>query len=424
MIYTPNTASAGFRTILRGNPLGSSPSYRPGTGIDFFSKDCKEQWTLPFDAMNRGLLLLGTTGSGKTTVLRKCLHTLFASLREDDRVLIFDPKLELAQEFYSKARGDLLIDPEVLPTAANPIPVWNVFDELEAAPESEKELCAREIAATLLSGSRSSSQPFFEMAARNILAAIILSVYKLGGKHLMNNAALLQLCKSPQSYRALLEKFPETKAVLQYLGDGINNKALGVIGTLQAAVESTLVGSFAAASPNSFSMTELARKKGVTFIRSSIRYGDNVAPVIGHLIDTYIKEALSNGRGRTFLVFEELSMLPSLKQLGAALNYGRGRGVHTICCAQSIAQLGDDDRSRDALLAGFSSMIALRCSDPATTCFASEKFGDALELYHYAGGTYQRQSKTVEAMDLQRLKPGEAFCSICSEDPFYWEFAR
>src|ERR1700709_1622454 len=83
------------------------------------------RWLLPYN-----LNIFGTIGTGKSPLIRWILHQVEA---RGWLAVVYDPKREFAQEFYSVDRGDWLLDPTI-----EDCPYWAIEtearDEVEATP--------------------------------------------------------------------------------------------------------------------------------------------------------------------------------------------------------------------------------------------------------------------------------------------------
>ncbi len=80
---------------------------------------------LPFEDEFKHLKCIGTTGIGKSTVIRELLH---AALGRGDRAVIADPDGGYLSRFYDPGRGDVIGNPFDLRSAK-----WDLFAELRNA---------------------------------------------------------------------------------------------------------------------------------------------------------------------------------------------------------------------------------------------------------------------------------------------------
>jgi GTPase SAR1 family protein len=53
-------------------------------------------------------LIVGDTGSGKSSVIRQMLYQVEA---RDDSAIVYDPACEFVKQFYNPHRGDIVLNP-------------------------------------------------------------------------------------------------------------------------------------------------------------------------------------------------------------------------------------------------------------------------------------------------------------------------
>lgn len=111
-----------------------------------------------------------------------------------------------------------------------------------------------------------------------------------------------------------------------------------------------------------------------------------------------------------------------------AVNFGRSMGLKVAAGLQSMAQLYDvygKDKGL-SIAAGFSSVMAFRSNDWLTTEYVRDAFGlNYLSETTLAGSlpsTERREGHVVEAWEVSKLKPGEAFIRIIENRPFKFKF--
>lgn len=117
-------------------------------------------------------MLIGTTGAGKTTALRKHI----AQMRErQDSAVVFDLTGAYVEAFYDPKRDTIL----------NPMdarcPAWSIFNDCRTYSEFTAA------AAALIPSDGGSSEPFWALAARTLFIEMCM---KLIEKNLMSNQAL------------------------------------------------------------------------------------------------------------------------------------------------------------------------------------------------------------------------------------------
>ena len=89
-------------------------------------KDGKRaSFTMSEDQLSKHLLMLGSTGSGKSTLFFHIIKQLKAQMTNEDVMIIFDTKGDYIQRFFEN--GDLFID-NITDTSSK----WNIFRDILA----------------------------------------------------------------------------------------------------------------------------------------------------------------------------------------------------------------------------------------------------------------------------------------------------
>lgn len=383
------------------------------------------------DDLATHVLMLGPSGAGKTNVLREALRQIKASLRPGDTMCVFDPK------------GDFLplLDPARDLAVPGGSDAWNVFGDVVADGWDEESVAAnaREIAQTVFADAiERSSSPFFPKAARDLFADVLgaLSVCSEKDRAFrernLNNRALRDylLDATTPGLANFLGKERRFSGSLKYLGDGASEQALGVLAELQEATSALFADGFAGR--GGFSSRQFHRAgTGSLFVEYDI--ARMATPAYQVIIDSLLKEALTGRRSgaSTYVVIDELPMLPHLLFLERALSFGRSQGVKVIAAAQSVEQLyGAYGRDAGAaLVSGFQTLVCFRPSDEATRACARERCGGRLEELSYLSASGRasfelREAHVVEDWDLAALGRGEAFVFRPFSGPLRFSFGR
>jgi len=392
------------------------------------------------DLLSKHLMLIGGTGCGKTNVFNYFIDQTKKRMTSDDVMIVFDTKGDFYSKFYRQ--GDAVIGNSKY-YALNSMK-WNIYKEILVDGWEDNDVYnnAYEITHSLFKESiERTSQVFFPSAARDLLTAILIAHIRLGKddmnfkKRFFNNLALRQYLDtlSVEKIRRLLNPkvFPDLSSVLMYLGDGMNDQALGVIAELQNVSHQIFIGSFA--EDGRFSAREFVRAKGgkTLFVEYDLSIGDTLAPIYRLIFDLGLKEAMGRNKssGNVFLICDEFKLLPNLKHIEDGVNFGRGLGVKILAGLQSIEQLYEvygESRGRN-IASGFSSIMAFRSNDTVTREFVSNLYGKNIVLEQYKASNNnlveeKREGKTVEDWDLNGLGIGEAIVGLAYEKPFKFKF--
>lgn len=384
------------------------------------------------EMLSKHILLVGGTGCGKTNLFYHMVQQIKARLTPNDVVLIFDSKGDFYSRFYSK--GDIVIGNSVQYRKMSER--WSIYEEVIADGkdsvsvfQNTQEIC-KSLFADLVE--RNSSNPFFPIAARDLLASIIIALIKNGV--VPNNEDLKQYIDSSsvETLRGLLEKHPDLVSVASYIGGKSGTQAQGVLSEMYSVTRDVLTGVFADA--GDFSMRKFIRQKGgkIAFIEYDLSIGDVLSPIYTLLFDLALKEALGRtaSQGNVYLIVDELKLLPNLRHLEDGINFGRSLGVKILAGLQSIDQLNanysNETKAKNAV-SGFSSVFAFHQNDYTTREYVSQLMGKnmILESFPEANGSNhyeKREGYVVEDWDLTALAVGEAVVSLPTVEPFRFKF--
>lgn len=385
--------------------------------------------------LSMGLLMLGSTGCGKTTQLVKLLDQIIPALNEEDTMIIFDSKGDFYDRYYEPGnlRHVVVSLSQKHKEIASP---WNVYRELindfGMLSVNEIDIISGEIARALGRGMDNEMQPFFSLAASELIAksmaATVRDAFMTHDSSQLNNHAFNQLLSSDR--KKLIDKitkYEEYEYIRSYVGDGSTPQSLGVYGHAMAVKSRAFIGSFDKNDlEHDFGVREFIRNKGgkILFLEYDVRYKETLETVYSLLFDLAIKEALSVKGGNKWFICDEASLLPYLQHIGDLLNLGRSYGCKTIFAIQSYAQLevNYDEQKAAAISAGFCNLFAFNNTDYKSRKYVKERCGEAFEEYDYGGQMLTRDSFTVRDSDLAELKTGEAFVDINGFPPFKVRF--
>ena len=100
-----------------------------GNGIGITTNDSKLPLRIPRDAENKHFLIVGDTGSGKSSIIRQMLYQVDA---RGDSAIVYDPACEFVKQFYNERRGDIVLNP-----LDARMPYWNPSKELRRKAEAK-----------------------------------------------------------------------------------------------------------------------------------------------------------------------------------------------------------------------------------------------------------------------------------------------
>lgn len=390
------------------------------------------------DVISKHMMLVGGTGCGKSTLFYHIIEQLKKKMTADDVMIIFDSKGDFYSKFFSKKDCVIGNSPQYIQQSER----WNIFKEILADGWDERQVMmnATEICKALFEErtKNNSSNPFFPNAARDLLAAILVTTIRLGEgekqfvvENFYNNRIkeFLDSCSGPDICD-YLDGFGDMRSVMSYI-EGDSAQSQGVLAEMFSVVRDVFMGVFC--EKGKFSMRNFVRQKGgrTLFIEYDLSIGSVLTPVYKMLFDLALKEALgrTKSQGNVYFICDEFKLLPNLQHIDDGVNFGRSLGVKVFAGLQSIEQLYEiygQSRGKN-LAAGFSSIIAFKANDVTTREYISSLHGKnmVLEQYRMLNNTMveeKRIGSTVEDWDLNNLKVGEAIVGLPFAPPFRFYF--
>lgn len=410
--------------------MGSEPYWKAGQTI-----------RISEETAARHTLCIGGTGSGKTTLMFRMFDQIYRKMTANDVAIIFDSKGDYFERF---GRGKPAGTVRVLGNSSKYTSIsekWNIFRDIQADGRQNDtvRINAMEIARTLFAQRmEKTNNAFFPAAAQDVLASLLTSICWDAKTDpevaaCMNNAYLTDYLQRSDASALLaqLTAYDAFRATASYI-EGENEQSQGVVSELHSVVREVLLGVFAL--DGEFSIREFVRARGkkILFVEYDLSIGSVLTPIYRLLIDLALKEALSqmSERGRVFLFLDEFRLLPHLRHIDDAVNFGRSKGLRVFAGLQSIEQLYDlygQSRGR-AIAAGFSNVFSFRSNDEATMKYVSGLYGSnllGLAIGYDKGEQHLvQQSKVIPDWSMSGLEPGQAVVCLSGKAPFVFHFDK
>lgn len=435
----PTEGKGQKRILLQGNELIHGipdEMRRKDPGVRLSTDD--GILTVNPDDLSTGVLAVGSTGCGKTTLFFKMLDSLIPAISNNDVMFIFDSKGDYKDRYYRPQNPNHI----VISVSAKDRAVaksWNLYGELFDSTGrfgEDTELIVGEISKALFKGMESQSQPFFSISAEDLFSKFVLSFIRDAARNYdlskLNNQSLFSFISADN--KQLIEqatKYSDFKYLTSYVGDGSSNQALGVYGYLMSMKNRIFVSTLRNKQPNGdFSIRRLVRERGgkIVFLEYDMQYADTLSTVYSLFYDLAIKEALSSSQnvGNTYFICDELNLIPYTSRLEELLNFGRSKGCKTIVGLQSVAQLKKNysDAEAASILAGFLTAMCFKNADYDTRRYVKERFGETFEVYNFGGTNVTRNGFTVNDSDIIGLRAGEAIIDMKGIPPFVTRFIK
>ncbi len=309
--------------------------------------------------------LIGTTGTGKSTAIRELLG---AAIARGDRAVFADPDGGYRSAFYSRSRGDVVLNPFECDTVK-----WDLFAEIHDSFDIEQ------LAAGLIAATEDSSANEWRAYARTFLTAVVRNCHE-GGRR---DIALLWRLLTRASIEELRPIVDSTPA--QPFLDPDNVRMFGsirsVTGSSIAALEYILSQRAAPFSVRNWVRTRTS--PGVLFIPYKAGQIAALRTIIATWMRLAIFEAMNQPEDcdqRLWFVIDELDALGAIDGLKDALARLRKFGCRCVLGFQSIAQVSATyGHSAQTIVENCGNTLILRCSgseNGGTSQFASRLIGD------------------------------------------------
>ena len=298
--------------------------------------------------------LIGTTGTGKSTVIRELLR---GALARGDRAVIADPDGGYLGAFHDAARGDMVLNP-FHPLAA----CWDLFGEI-VEPHDADQL-ARSLIADYDDPDRN-----WRHYGRTLLTAILRQLHEVGERDLGRLYHLL-LTAPVAELRELLAATPAAP----FLGQE-NLKFFESVRSIASVHLAAIEHLARQKSGDALSVRAWIRTgRGVLFLP----YRANEIAALRHLVSTWMRLAIFEAMNeeesdrRLWFIVDELDALGSIDGLKDALARLRKFGGRCVLGFQSIAQVRGTygDAEAQTIIENCGNTLILRCS-------ASERGGTA-----------------------------------------------
>lgn len=416
--------------VVAGNRLRQGAQVRRAAARVVLPGDSELPVMLDERLLEQNIGVIGNSGSGKSVTIRKIVRQINRTLREQEKMVIFDSKGDFLEDCYQE--GDLVFG--VTAPDESILCSWNVFREIVIDGPDRIEENACEIARMLFADRvRRTNNPFFPESAQDLLANIMQLLLAEGECRgtFPDNRMLYETCclTAPELLRRM-QPFPGLKGVEQYIGRE-SAQTDGILGELRSVVRALFLGRFG--QPGEWGIRDAVRNHPEIrriFILYDAAYGKVLEPIFKTLCDLCTKESLRRGNTREIWLFmDEFRLAPDMQFIESGVSFGRKR-LHLVIGLQYLGQIrnsyGQD--IADGMMANLGTLIAFRTEDAETRRMVTKRFGENRKLVSYQAGaergtqTEVIQANVVEDWDIARLRPGEAIIGHPSEEPYRFYF--
>ena len=362
------------------------------------------------------ILMIGDTGSGKSNAIRQILR----QVRErGETAIVYDPAMDFVSEFYSPARGDLILNP-----LDQRCPYWSLGEEIDRAET------ATTIAAAFLPD-KEYEKDFFTDGPRRILAHLL--------KQQPQPRDILKMMADPSWVEAKVKGTP----LAALLDAGAPAQRAGVLASLNMVADSLeLLPEWEHTRPTFATAEWYTERKRWVFLTSTPAYRAKILPLHSVWLDLFILRMMGYCEDHTakpvWFVLDELASLNKLPQLHTAVTENRKYGNPVVLGFQGRSQLekryGQD---AEAMLSQPATKLFFKTTEPRAAKWISDAIGEieverlkesrSMRLFG-SRKSYAMEIATkplVMASEISGLEPLHGF--IKQENkvvPVYFQFAR
>jgi len=328
------------------------------------------------------ILIMGDTGTGKSTLIRSILLQIE---ERGETAIVYDPALDYTPEFYSPERGDMILNP-----LDARMPYWSPGEELRHDAE------ALTLAASLFPD-RHNENPFFVEGPRKIFAHLL--TFRPSPQELaywMCHEEEIDRRVKGTEYAAMIDRQApaQRSGVLASL-----NMIADTLKLLPSEKETT--GRWSAAKWSE-------RRKGWFFLTSTPETRKRLIPLTSLWLDTFVLRLMNQGQTsprKVWFVLDELASLQRLPQLHTAITENRKSNNPVVLGFQGRSQLETRyGHEAEAMLSQPATKIFLRTSEPRAAEWISKTIGE-VEIERLresrSGGQLGRQRNT-KSYNLER----------------------
>lgn len=393
-----------------------------------------KQYNIPLskDVLSKHVMLLGGIGTGKTNTFFQIVSQLKEKMSNDDIMIVFDTKGDFYKEFYCS--GDIVISNDATATGGDELDYWNIFNEIDEGPQMLENII--EISKSIFAEAcEKTNQIFFPHAAKDLFMATLLHFMRsVDPKDCTNKTLIDYLNYTPSNeFRNMIMQYPDLRAMSSYISNDDSAQTQGVMSELQQVVREIFIGNFA--KHGMLSLKNLVQRKGgkTVFIEYDLSLGSMLTPIYSLMFDIAIKTALGRKRseGNVYFITDEFRLLPNLRHIDDAVNFGRSLGIKFMIGIQNVEQIYDnyeEERAR-SILSGFSTNLTFRLTDEKSREYIKGIYGqnrksDVFMPVVQTKGLMeeQRDGNVVEDWDITGLRVGEAIVGLPGEEPFVFRF--
>lgn len=332
----------------------------------------KEKQTLPigeislphsFETLHG--LVLGATGSGKTTAFLQIHETLRA---RGSRGLIFDSKGDFIARKYNPDR-DILFNPVDTRCIG-----WNVFNEIHSSLDIEK------IGSSLFPETNKERDAYWRMASRDIFIGLLHHIWRTSQR---TNRAVWEAVSAPVAdIRKWLSAIPEGRPGARHLEGGEGQVYQQTAGCLSSLMQFTRCFEYLAGIDGRFSISEWVKEgEGFIYLGNPKKAQETIRPILTLLVDLVgynILDLSENLDRRIYLLIDEFGALQKINTLIDLLTLGRSKGGSCWLGAQDLGRVWETygEATVETIFNNTGTKLVFRLDAPDTVSYIERAIGE------------------------------------------------
>lgn len=380
---------------------------------------------LPDEAATDHFCFIGSTGSGKTVLIRRLIQSVFPNkIGSGDRAIVYDVKNDMLPILHAAVGKDGLVK------------TLNPFDARcfawDMAQDITEPAHAIEFASILIPPEKNSSQPFFSDAARHLLAGVITAfIYidrKLERRWTFRDVMFVMF--NQELLRTVLLATTETKAIAElYFGNEKTTKdIMSTVATKLASFRLiSALWDYRLQQDESakISLTEWLKKGFVLVLGNSHTNQasvDAINRVIFKRASQLILDQPEPPRGskkinRTWMILDEFVRIGKLDGIVQLTTEGRSKGACVVLGFQDIngVRAVYEKEVAEEIIGQCSNLAILKIQSPETAQWTSDFIGLVREIITTGGKTItlgaddtsRGKSENEQEQDRPKVLPSE-----------------
>ncbi len=309
---------------------------------------------VPYATEASHFLIVGDTGSGKSSLIRQMLEQIEG---RGESAIVYDPAREYTPQFYRPERGDVILNP-----LDQRMPYWSPGEEVRHEAE------ALTLAASLFPD-RPNDNRFFTRGPREVFA------------HLLTfNPTPAELAWW-MSHDEEIDRRVQGTDVASTISQSAPAQREGVLAELKMVANVFKLLPSEKETKQRWNTLEWSKeRRGWLFLPSTPESRERLAPLMSLWLDTLVLRLMNQGQvssRRTWFVLDELASLQKLPQLHTAVTENRKSGNPVVLGFQGRSQLETRyGHEAEAMLSQPATKIFLKTSEARAAEWISKMIGE------------------------------------------------